>query len=140
MAAHLGSSKSDLQETHEINVTPFIDVMLVLLIIFMVAAPLATVDVPVDLPASNAAPHEKPEKPTYVTIQADLAVALGETPVKRNDLVGALDSQSGNKGRRIFLRADSAVPYGEMMAVLERLRAGGYFKVALVALDAGGTK
>ena len=60
--------------------------------------------------------------------------------MKRNDLVGALDAQSGDKGRRIFLRADSAVPYGEMMAVLERLRAGGYFKVALVALDAGGTK
>ena len=65
MAVHL---KSDLQETHEINVTPFIDVMLVLLIIFMVAAPLATVDLPVDLPASNAAPHEKPDKPIYVTI------------------------------------------------------------------------
>ncbi len=81
MAGHLGSSKGDLQETHEINVTPFIDVMLVLLIIFMIAAPLATVDLPVDLPASNAAPHEKPDKPIYVTIQADLALALGENPV-----------------------------------------------------------
>ncbi len=97
MAAHLGSSKGDLQETHEINVTPFIDVMLVLLIIFMIAAPLATVDLPVDLPASNAAPHEKPDKPVYVTIQADLALALGETPVKRNDLVKALDALGGDK-------------------------------------------
>jgi biopolymer transport protein ExbD len=138
MAAHLGNR--DLQETHEINVTPFIDVMLVLLIIFMVAAPLATVDLPVDLPASNAAPHEKPDKPVYVTIQADLSVALGETPVKRTDLVSALDAQGGDKGKRIYLRADSAVPYGEMMAVLERLRAGGYLKVALVALDTGGAK
>ncbi|PWB82346.1 MAG: TonB system transport protein ExbD [Methylocystaceae bacterium] len=139
MAAHLGSSKGALEETHEINVTPFIDVMLVLLIIFMVAAPLATVDLPVDLPAANAAPHEKPDKPVYVTIQADLALALGETPVKRNDLVASLDSLGGgDKSKRIFLRADSAVPYGEMMAILERLRSGGYAKVALVALDAGG--
>jgi biopolymer transport protein ExbD len=138
MAAQLGSSKGALEEVHEINVTPFIDVMLVLLIIFMVAAPLATVDLPVDLPAANGAPHEKPDKPVYVTIQADLALALGETPVKRNDLVAALDSLSGDKNKRIFLRADSAVPYGELMAILERLRAGGYLKVALVALDAGG--
>ena len=138
MAAHL--SKNDLQETHDINVTPFIDVMLVLLIIFMVAAPLATVDLPVDLPASSAAPHEKPDKPLYVTIQSDLALALGETPVKRSDLIPALEALGGDKGRRIYLRADSAVPYGEMMAVLERLRAGGYLKVALVALDAGGAK
>ncbi len=136
MAAHLGSSKGALEETHEINVTPFIDVILVLLIIFMVAAPLATVDLPVDLPAANAAPHEKPDKPVYVTIQADLALALGETPVKRNDLIAALD-MLGDKSKRIFLRADSGVPYGEMMAILERLRAGGYLKVALVALDAG---
>jgi biopolymer transport protein ExbD len=136
MAAHLG--KGDLQETHEINVTPFIDVMLVLLIIFMVAAPLATVDLPVDLPASNAAPHEKPDKPVYVTIQSDLALAIGDTPVKRNHLVATLERQLGDKSKRIYLRADSAVPYGEMMAVLERLRAGGFLKVALVALDAGG--
>jgi biopolymer transport protein ExbD len=140
MAAHLGSSKGGLQETHEINVTPFIDVMLVLLIIFMIAAPLATVDLPVDLPASNAAPHGKPDKPIYVTIQADLALALGENAMKRNDLVKALDALGGDKTTRIFLRADNAVPYGEMMAVLERLRAGGYLKVALVALDAGGAK
>jgi biopolymer transport protein ExbD len=136
MAAHLG--RGDLQETHEINVTPFIDVMLVLLIIFMVAAPLATVDLSVDLPASNAAPHEKPEKPVYVTIQSDLALSIGDTPVKRNDLVSTLDHQLGDKGKRIYLRADTSVPYGEMMAVLERLRAGGFLKVALVALDAGG--
>jgi biopolymer transport protein ExbD len=138
MAGNFGASRGQLKETHEINVTPFIDVMLVLLIIFMVAAPLATVDLPVDLPASNAAPHEKPDKPVYVTIQSDLTLALGETPVKRNDLVGALDALGGDKGKRIYLRADSVVPYGEMMAVLERLRAGGYLKVALVAHDAGG--
>jgi biopolymer transport protein ExbD len=126
----------DFGETHEINVTPFIDVILVLLIIFMVAAPLSTVDLPVDLPSSTAMPQKKPDKPTYVTIKSDLAVAIGETPVRRADLVRTLDSQAeGGKDRRIFLRADRAVPYGDLMDVLELLRLGGYLKVALVALE-----
>jgi biopolymer transport protein ExbD len=125
----------DLAETHEINVTPFIDVMLVLLIIFMIAAPLSTVDLPVDLPTSTAVPQKKPDKPTYVSIKADLAVAIGETAVKRVDLVRLLDAADNNKDRRIFLRADRNVPYGNMMEVLEILRIGGYTKVALVALE-----
>lgn len=127
---------SDFDETHEINVTPFIDVMLVLLIIFMIAAPLSTVDLPVDLPTSTAMPQKKPDKPTYVTIKSDLAVAVGEVVVRRADLVRTLDiaSEEGRE-RRIFLRADRAVPYGEMMNVLELLRGGGYTKVALVALE-----
>ncbi len=128
--------EDDFGETHEINVTPFIDVILVLLIIFMVAAPLSTVDLPIDLPSSTAAPQKKPDKPTYVTIKSDLAVAIGEAQVKRVDLVRTLDaSENGNKDRRIFLRADRAVPYGDMMDVLELLRIGGYLKVALVALE-----
>ena len=137
MAASLGDVDDDeFEEAHEINVTPFIDVMLVLLIIFMIAAPLSTVDLPIDLPSSTATPQKKPDKPTYVTIKADLSVAIGETPVKRIDLVRLLDSSSEQgKDRRIFIRADRAVPYGEMMDVLERLRAGGYLKVALVALE-----
>src|ERR1700704_2062005 len=103
-------------ETHDINVTPFIDVILVLLIIFMVAAPLSTVNLPVDLPSSTAVPQKKPDKPTYVTIKADLAVAVGETPIKRVDLVRTLDGMSDpDKDRRIFLRADRTVPYGELM-------------------------
>jgi biopolymer transport protein ExbD len=127
----------DFDEAHEINVTPFIDVMLVLLIIFMIAAPLSTVDLPVDLPSSTAVPQKRPDKPTYVTIKADLAVAIGETPVKRVDLARSLDAMSAEEGkdRRIFLRADRAVPYGELMDVLERLRVGGYTKVALVAQE-----
>src|ERR1700741_2644409 len=109
----------EFSEAHEINVTPFIDVMLVLLIIFMVAAPLSTVDLPVDLPTSSANPQKKPDKPTYVTIKSDLAVAIGETPVKRIELVKILDSvPDADKDRRIFLRADRTVPYGEMMSVL----------------------
>src|ERR1700755_459285 len=128
--------EDDFGETHEINVTPFIDVILVLLIIFMVAAPLSTVDLPGDLPSSTATPQKKPDKPTYVTIKPDLAIAVGETPVKRVDLVKTLDSNTEQgKDRRIFLRADRGVPYGELMDVLERLRGGGYLKVALVALE-----
>jgi biopolymer transport protein ExbD len=126
----------DAEEMHEINVTPFIDVMLVLLIIFMVAAPLSTVDLPVDLPTSTALQTKKPDKPIYVTIKADLEVAIDETMVKRIDLVRSLDGLPGTeKDRRIFLRADRAVPYGELMDVLELLRAGGYLKIALVAFE-----
>ena len=126
----------EFSEAHEINVTPFIDVMLVLLIIFMVAAPLSTVDLPVDLPSSTATPQKKPDKPTYVSIKPDLALAIGENPVKRVDLVRSLDAMAdSSKDRFIFLRADRAVPYGEMMDVLEILRAGGYSKIKLVALE-----
>src|SRR5437899_1349737 len=128
--------EDDFDETHDINVTPFIDVILVLLIIFMVAAPLSTVDLPVDLPSSTATPQKKPDKPVYVSIKSDLAVAVGENPVKRVDLVRTLDDLPDMaKDHRIFLRADRSVPYGEMMSVLELLRAGGYLKVALVALE-----
>lgn len=122
-------------ETHEINVTPFIDVVLVLLIVFMVAAPLSTVDLPVDLPTSSAQPQQRPDKPVYVSIKSDLALAIGETPVKRTDLVTALNASEIKKDQRIFLRADRAVSYGDMMDVLELLRLGGFTKVALVALE-----
>jgi biopolymer transport protein ExbD len=126
----------DLGETHEINVTPFIDVILVLLIIFMVAAPLSTVDLPVDLPSSTAVPQKKPDNPTYITIKSDLAIAVGETVIKRADLMSAIDAlPEMTRDTRLFLRADRSVPYGELMDLLELLRKSGYQKVALVALE-----
>src|ERR1700722_15377651 len=82
----------DFGESHEINVTPFIDVILVLLIIFMVAAPLSTVVLPIDLPSPTAPPQKNPDKPTYVSIKPDLTLAIGEKPVKRIDLIGSLDA------------------------------------------------
>jgi biopolymer transport protein ExbD len=128
--------EGDFAETHEINVTPFIDVMLVLLIIFMVAAPLATVDLPIDLPTSSAVPQKKPDKPTYVSIKPDLTLAIGETAVRRAELIAALDHTADlTKDQFIFLRADRAVSYGDLMDVMELLRTGGYQRIKLVALE-----
>ena len=126
----------EFAEAHEINVTPFIDVMLVLLIIFMVAAPLSTVDLPIDLPTSSATPQKKPDKPTYLSIKPDLTLAIGENTVRRADLISTLDAApNANKDQFIFLRADRAVPYGDLMDVMELLRLGGYAKMKLVALE-----
>jgi len=110
--------------------------MLVLLIIFMVAAPLATVDVAVDLPVSTAAPHPREPKPIFLTLKADHSLALGETPVSDSELNAALDAASGSdKDQRIFMRADTQVEYGALMELMNRLRAAGYLKVALVGLE-----
>jgi biopolymer transport protein ExbD len=141
MAIRLDHGSDDLTEVHDINVTPFIDVMLVLLIIFMVAAPLATVDVPVDLPASTVQPQPRPDKPVYLTIKADLSLAIGDEPVAASALAAALDQATGNnKDERIFLRADRAVPYGTVMQVMNDLRAANYLKVALVGLETRDAK
>ena len=135
MAAKLREG-DDLVETHEINVTPFIDVMLVLLIIFMVAAPLATVDIPVDLPVAAAEPQPRPDKPLFLTVKADGGLDLGEASLTRSDLAGALDAATGrDREQRVFLRADKAVPYGDLMDVMNELRTAGYLKVALVGLE-----
>ena len=126
---------ADFGETHDINVTPFIDVMLVLLIIFMVAAPLSTVDLPIDLPSSTATPQKKPDKPTYVSIKPDLSLAVGERPVKRAELISTLDAAAeSNPERLVFVRADRGVAYGDLMDVLELLRRGNY-RMKLVALE-----
>ena len=136
MAARLRHD-DELVENHEINVTPFIDVMLVLLIIFMVAAPLATVDVSVNLPSSTAQPQPRPEKPLFLTIKADHSLALGDDPVTKDDLCAVLDRESGgDKTQRIFLRADKTVDYDALMQTMNTLRAAGYLEIALVGLDA----
>ncbi len=136
MAAGLQRDDDDLAEAHEINVTPFIDVILVLLIIFMVAAPLSTVDVAVDLPASTATPQPRPDKPLFLNVQKDLQLSLGDERVARETLAAALDQATKNdKQARIFLRADRAVEYGALMEVMNLLRAAGYLKVALVGLE-----
>jgi biopolymer transport protein ExbD len=136
VAIRLDHGADELSELHEINVTPFIDVMLVLLIIFMVAAPLATVDVAVDLPVSTAKPQPRPDKPLFLTLKEDHSLALGNDTVAEDDLGPALDAASGNdKDQRIFLRADKQVDYGALMVLMNKLRGAGYLKVALVGLE-----
>src|SRR5690349_21155800 len=135
MSVRLDHGKADLDEVHEINVTPFIDVTLVLLIIFMIAAPLATVDIAVNLPAANAEPQPRPDKPVFLTVKPDLSLSLDEAQIPRERLSAALDAATkGDHEQRIFLRADKTVPYGDLMQVMNLLRASGYLKVALVGL------
>jgi biopolymer transport protein ExbD len=136
MSVRLDHGEDTLAEVHEINVTPFIDVMLVLLIIFMVAAPLATVDILVNLPAASVQPQPRPDKPLYLSIKSDLTLALGNDAVGRDMLRSTLDRASnGDKDKLIFLRADKTVPYGEVMEIMNILRVAGYLKVSLVALE-----
>jgi biopolymer transport protein ExbD len=136
MAIRLDHGTDELVEVHDINVVPFIDVMLVLLIIFMVAAPLATVFVPVDLPASTAPQQQRPPKPVYLTLKADGTLALGDDPVSRDSLADALArATGGSKDERVFLRGDRAVPYGDVMELMNDLRRAGYLKVALVGME-----
>lgn len=137
MSVRLDYGDDDLPEIHEINVTPFIDVILVLLIIFMIAAPLATVDVAVDLPASTAQVQSRPDKPVFLTVKSDLSLAIGDASIARASLEQTLDlATQRNKEERIFLRADKSVPYGELVEVMNLLRGTGYLKIALVGLSA----
>ncbi len=137
MAIRLSLEEDRVEETHEINVTPFIDVILVLLIIFMVAAPLSTVDVNVDLPASTAHPAPRPDKPVFLTVIAVLSLALGDSPVGRESLAAALDAATRNdKEQRIFVRADRKVAYGDVMELMNLLRTASYLKIGLVGLEA----
>ena len=125
-----------LRELHDINVVPFIDVMLVLLIIFMVASPLAMVRVAVNLPAASAEPQARSDEPLYLTVKPDLSLALGNDAVSRERLTGMLGAATrGEKNRPISLRADKTVPYGELMEVMNLLRAAGYLKLKLAALE-----
>jgi biopolymer transport protein ExbD len=135
MAARVDAG-DDLSETHEINVTPFIDVILVLLIIFMITAPLSTVDMAVDLPTSNAEPHPPPRKPITLTLKSDRSLRLENDPLSRDTLAAALYRVSNsNKEQRIFLRADKSVAYGDLMDLMNDLRAAGYLKIGLVGIE-----
>jgi biopolymer transport protein ExbD len=101
----------------------------------MVAAPLSTVDLPIDLPSSTATPQKKPDKPTYVSIKPDLSLAIGEKSVKRAELISTLNATAeSNPERLVFVRADRGVAYGDLMDVLELLRQGNY-RMKLVALE-----
>jgi biopolymer transport protein ExbD len=139
MGLHLNESGDDLQENHEINVTPFIDVMLVLLIIFMVAAPLATVDVKIDLPASSAKPTPRPDKPIYLSIKEDQSLFLDNDQVEPALLGAALDKLTqADKEKTIFVRGDKGVEYADLMVVMDNLRVAGYLKIGLVGLETIG--
>jgi biopolymer transport protein ExbD len=128
--------EDDLSEQHEINVTPFIDVMLVLLIIFMVAAPLSTVELPVDLPSASATPTPTQAGPIYVTLKAGGALQIDQSEVAPAALGAGLDALTGgDRQRRILLQADRRADYGDIIDVLDRLRGAGYVQVSLLALE-----
>ena len=127
------------KQNSEINVTPFVDVMLVLLIIFMVAAPMATVSVAVDLPTSRAPPKEQPPKLTIVSLQKSGAVYIGERATTVERLAGELPlamREAGVAGQpqqqRIVVRADAEVRYEQFMGVVNALQSGGFYKVDLM--------
>jgi biopolymer transport protein TolR len=119
----------------EINVTPFVDVMLVLLIVFMVAAPLLTAGVPVDLPNSQAKPiSDEDNKPIEVTVTKDDKVFIGETEVKEDNLINLLKAMTeGNDERRIYIRGDKTLSYGKVMQVIGAVNGAGFNKVALIS-------
>jgi biopolymer transport protein ExbD len=135
MAVKLGDT-DELAANSEINITPFIDVMLVLLIIFMVAAPLSTVDVPVELPVAVAQPAARASEPIIVTVTADLGLQIGDLSLTLDQLPMELDIATRIKrDTRIYISADRSVPYGEMMAVMNRMRGVGYLKIGLVGIE-----
>lgn len=136
MAMHFNENAGDSAEMHDINVTPFIDVMLVLLIIFMVAAPLATVDVKVNLPGSSSEPQPRPEKPLYLSVKADKTLFIGDEPVTEQNMVDVLNTMTeGKKDTTIFFRADKTVDYETLMHVMDMLQQAGYLKIGLVAQE-----
>ncbi|CCP01766.1 Biopolymer transport protein exbD [Erwinia amylovora Ea644] len=139
MAMRLNEDLDSNGEMHEINVTPFIDVMLVLLIIFMVAAPLATVDVRVDLPASTSVPQPRPEKPVYLSIKADKQLFIGNDAVSEETLIDTLIQRTeGKKDTTIFFQADKSVEYETLMSVMDKLRQAGYLKIGLMGMETAG--
>lgn len=133
-----GGGKYHVEANSEINVTPFVDVMLVLLIIFMVAAPLASVNVPIKLPIAVAKPAPNPPIPVYISIQDDGDVYVGDFRSSPAELGEALEKQIGRRdptNERIFIRADQGTRYGDFMQVMNALQDNGFYSVALVGED-----
>lgn len=128
------AKQDELTVVSEINVTPFIDVMLVLLIIFMVVAPLATVDVPLNLPTSKNTVPPPPEQPIIVSLDSSLAIFIDDQKISHKQLEQNLQTLSkGDKQARIYIRADKTVPYEKFIDLINQLSALGYSKVALVS-------
>ena len=133
-----GGGKYAIEQNSEINVTPFVDVMLVLLIIFMVAAPLATVSIEVALPKAVAPPAQNPPKPVFISIRNDGRTYIGDFPVEVSMLGSELTDQIGRRNpadERIFIRADKQTRYGDFMQVMNSLQDAGFYSVALVGED-----
>ena len=145
MAAKLsgpGGGRFDVEMNHDINVTPFVDVMLVLLIIFMVAAPLASVNVKVNLPVANAKPQPKPPQIIYVSIKENGDVYVGDNLTDLTELPDAFKLAAGpnHVGLRIFIRGDENVEYGKFLEVMNTMQDNGFYSVALVGEDRSGVK
>ncbi|THK42507.1 biopolymer transporter ExbD [Methylophaga sp. SB9B] len=130
------TGEQDLPENHDINVTPFIDVMLVLLIIFMVAAPLATASIPIDLPTTSVQPPSVEQKPVYLSVEADMTLTVNdEDRLTLETLEQQFLKLVPDRETRIFLRADKRLSYEELMQVITALGTAGYLKIALVGLE-----
>ena len=129
-----GGGRNSYRPMAEINVTPFVDVMLVLLVIFMITAPLLTSGVPIDLPDSQAkAISDEDNKPLEVSLDKDGSIYVGDTEVKHNRLVALLGAQTNNDpDKRIYIRADEALDYGQVMKILGAINGAGFRKVALI--------
>jgi biopolymer transport protein ExbD/biopolymer transport protein TolR len=133
-----GGSKYSIQQNSEINVTPFVDVMLVLLIIFMVAAPLATVSVKIDLPNAVAKPSPNPPKPVFISIKPNGSLYIGDFPTSLDGLGDDLKKQIGKRDpthERIYIRADKDTEYGDFLDLMNKLQDNGFYSVALVGED-----
>jgi biopolymer transport protein ExbD len=144
MAAKLGGAgggRYDVAQNASINVTPFVDVMLVLLIIFMVAAPLASVTIKVALPPAAAKPAKSPPKPVYISLKKNGDVYVGDNKSDMDDLGADLEKAVGARGHeRIFIRGDQDVMYQDFMDVMNKLQDNGFYSVALVGEDKSGVK